>query len=82
MCKRIDGKVGASETPIGLIPKEGDLDLSGLDIPAENLKELMRIDHEAWKAELPDIERHFSLFGDRLPERLSEQLRQLRRRLG
>ena len=29
MCERIDGKVGAQKTPIGLMPEEGDLDLSG-----------------------------------------------------
>ncbi len=82
MCERIDGKVGATETPIGLLPKEGDLDLSGLDIAAENLRELLRIDAGAWRAEIPDIERHFSEFGSRLPERLTRQLEELRRRLG
>ena len=52
MCERIDGKVGAVETPIGLMPKEGDLDLTGLAIPAADLKELLRVDADAWKAEI------------------------------
>jgi phosphoenolpyruvate carboxykinase (GTP) len=82
MCERIDGRVGAKNSPIGLLPDEGDLDLAGLDITEENMKELMRIDHEAWLAEVSDIERHFSGFGDRLPERLTKQLGELRRRLG
>jgi len=82
MCQRVDGTVGAQETPIGLMPKEGDLDLRGLDIPAENMKALMAIDHAAWKAEIPDIERHFALFGDRLPERLRKQLAEMKKRLG
>ncbi len=82
MCERVDGRVGAKETAIGLLPNEGDLDLKGLDISAENLEELMRIDTEAWAAEVPDIERHFAEFGDRLPERVARQLRQLRSRLG
>ncbi|OHE22215.1 MAG: phosphoenolpyruvate carboxykinase [Syntrophobacterales bacterium RBG_19FT_COMBO_59_10] len=82
MCERIDGTVGAVETPIGLMPKEGDLDLAGLAIPAADLKELLRVDADAWKAELSDIERHFSQFGDRFPERLRKQLSDLKKRLG
>ncbi|MBU1964601.1 MAG: phosphoenolpyruvate carboxykinase (GTP) [Proteobacteria bacterium] len=82
MCERIDGKVGAVETPIGLMPKEGDLDLTGLAIPPADLKELFRVDAEAWKAEISDIERHFRRFGDRLPARLRKQLDDLGKRLG
>jgi len=82
MCERIDGRVGARQTPIGLMPNEGDLDISGLEVSAENMKELMSIDEGAWKAEVPDIERHFAEFGDRLPERLAVQLQKLRSRLG
>ncbi len=82
MCERVSGKVGAKETPIGLEPKEGDLDLGGLDIPAEDMRELMAVDVQAWRDEIPDIENHFAQFRDRLPERLREQLGKLRDRLG
>jgi phosphoenolpyruvate carboxykinase (GTP) len=82
MCERVDGKVGAKETPIGLMPKEGDLDLSGLEIPKDNMKTLMNVDLAEWKAEVPDIEKHFALFGNRLPERLKKQFEELRNRLG
>jgi len=81
MCERVDGKIGARETPIGLMPKDGDFDLKGLDIPAGNMKALMDVDLAAWKAELPDIEQHFALFGSRLPERLRKQLEEFRKRL-
>ena len=82
MCDRIEGKVGAVETPIGLMPREGDIDLAGLAVTAADLKELQRVDVGAWKAELADIERHFARFGDRLPQRLRKQLDDLRKRLG
>jgi GTP-dependent phosphoenolpyruvate carboxykinase len=36
MCDRVSGKVGARETPIGLLPQEGELDLTGLSIPAQD----------------------------------------------
>jgi len=82
MCERTDGKIGARETPIGLMPKEGDLDLAGLEIPAGNLKALMDINLAEWKAEVPDIEKHFAVFGSRLPGRLKKQLEEMRKRLG
>jgi phosphoenolpyruvate carboxykinase (GTP) len=81
MCQRVEGTVGARETPIGLVPNEGDLDLSGIEIPREDIAELLRVDPDAWRAELPDIEKHFASFGSRLPSRLQAQLEQLRQRL-
>lgn len=82
MCARVDGRVDAKETPIGFMPKYGDLDLSGLDISGRDMEALMHVDVSAWRAEILDIERHFSEFGDRLPERLWRQLDELKRRLG
>jgi len=82
MCDRVDGKAGAHRTAIGFLPAEGDLDLAGLDIPAGNLQEVLRVDSDAWKAEVSDIEKHFARFGDRLPGRLSLQLQELKKRLG
>lgn len=81
MCERLEGKAGARKTPIGYLPGEGDLDLTGLSLPPEDLKELLRVDPGAWKAEIPDIEKFFAQFGKRLPERLKEQLRGLATRL-
>jgi len=82
MCERVDGKAEGRETPIGILPKEEDLDLSGLEMPAENLKELLWGDADEWRAEVPGIEEFFNTFGDRLPQRLRDQLEQLRQRLG
>jgi phosphoenolpyruvate carboxykinase (GTP) len=82
MCERVDGKAEAASTPIGLLPGEGDLDFNGMNLPPENVKELLRVDADAWKAEITDIEKHFAQFGDRLPKRLSKQLDELKARLG
>jgi phosphoenolpyruvate carboxykinase (GTP) len=82
MCERIEGEVGARETPIGLLPSAGDLDLTGLDISAGDVHELLRVDVDAWRAEMPDIEKHFAQFGDRLPARLRAQLEAFGSRLG
>ncbi len=82
MCERIEGKVGAETTPIGLLPCADDLDLTGVDVPPEDLRELLKVDADAWRAELPDIEKHFAQFGDRLPARLRAQFVAFRNRLG
>lgn len=82
MCERIDGKVGAKKTPIGYLPNYSDLDLRGLNVPQANIKELLRVDVEAWKLEIPKMEKFFSQFGDRLPKRLRNQFDELRNRLG
>ncbi len=82
ICERSEGKAGAVETPIGLMPREGDLDLTGMSIAGKDVRELLRVDATAWKAELPDIEKHFRQFGERLPGRLWKQLEELRQRLG
>jgi len=82
MCERIDGKRDAVKTPIGLMPKDGDMDLAGLDIPSEDMKAVMSVDLKDWKAEIPDIEQHFAGFGNRMPERLKKQLEEFRKRLG
>jgi phosphoenolpyruvate carboxykinase (GTP) len=82
MCERVEGKVDAQESPIGLLPAEGELDLDGVDVAPEDMKELLEVDPAAWKAEKPDIENHFAQFGDRLPERLRKQLEELDARLG
>jgi phosphoenolpyruvate carboxykinase (GTP) len=82
MCDRVDGKAGAQKTPVGFVPGESDLDLRGLTLSRENLKELLRVDSEVWKAELPKMEKFFVQFGDRLPKRLRNQFEDLRKRLG
>lgn len=74
MCERIDGKVDAVETSIGLMPTADGLDLDGLDIPAADVEELLRVDDNAWKAELPDLREFFAKFGDRLPPRMQAQI--------
>ena len=60
---------------------EGALPLEGLDISAEDMAELLRVDPEEWKAELPPLREHFARFGDKLPAELRAQLEALEPRL-
>jgi phosphoenolpyruvate carboxykinase (GTP) len=80
--ERCAGRGEARETPIGLLPADGALDVDGLDVSADDLAELLRVDVEDWKAELPSIHEHFAQFGDKLPAELHDQLAALEARLG
>ncbi len=82
MTERVEGKVSAQETAIGLIPNIEDFDVSGLDVSKEDMAELFSVKTDAWKAEIPDVQNHFAQFGDKLPVRLSKQLDELIARLG
>ncbi|HQC52665.1 MAG TPA: phosphoenolpyruvate carboxykinase (GTP) [Lentisphaeria bacterium] len=72
----------ARKTPIGYLPAEGTLNVKGLDIPASDLKDLLEVDVQGWKAVVPQIEEHFAKFGDRLPKEMMQQLEALKARLG
>jgi phosphoenolpyruvate carboxykinase (GTP) len=80
--RRCAGRAEAIETPIGLVPADGDLNTEGLEISVEEVAELLAVDPAEWKVELPAIQQHFARFGAHLPEQLHEQLRDLERRLG
>jgi phosphoenolpyruvate carboxykinase (GTP) len=81
MCERVDGNVGAQETPIGFMPKAGDLDTTGLGVSAESMAELMSVDLAAWKGELEEIEQYLGTAGARLPARMQAQLAECKKRL-
>jgi phosphoenolpyruvate carboxykinase (GTP) len=79
---RCAGTAQAVETPIGLLPAEGGLDVEGLDVTPEDLAELLRVDPAEWRAELPSIHEHLAMFGEKLPAELRAQLEALEQRLG
>ena len=71
----------AQKTPIGYIPADGALDLSGLDLPDGIIQELLHIDNQAWLNELTDQREFFAKFGDRLPQEIITELDALEQRL-
>jgi phosphoenolpyruvate carboxykinase (GTP) len=78
---RVDGKVDAVDTAIGRVPVPGDLDVSGLDVPADTMAELLKVDNEAWRGEIPLIEDHFAFIGEYLPSEMRDELGELEKRL-
>ena len=49
------------------MPAPDGIDTTGLDVSAEDLAELLRVDPDGLRQELPTIHEHFAQFGDRLP---------------
>jgi phosphoenolpyruvate carboxykinase (GTP) len=80
--RRLEGTVGADETPVGLVPKKADLDTDGLDITDEALAEVLSVDEAALRDELPQVKEHLAKFGDSLPAPVRAQFEALQQRLG
>jgi phosphoenolpyruvate carboxykinase (GTP) len=67
---RSHGRVGAQETLLGYVPRTEDLNLSGLDIRAEDAKAAMRVDLGEWQNELESQQEWFTKLGPTLPRAL------------
>jgi len=80
--RRCEGKAGGEDTPVGVVPRPEDLDTEGLNVSPEHLQDVLHVDPEDWRKELPAIKEHFARFGDRLPEPVRKRLDELEQRLG
>ncbi|MDD4290653.1 MAG: phosphoenolpyruvate carboxykinase (GTP) [Clostridia bacterium] len=78
---RCEGKIGAVDTPIGYVPSPEDINVKGLDITEENLKDILTVDRNIWRDEAASVEEHFKKFGDKLPQKLAAQLKTLKENL-
>jgi phosphoenolpyruvate carboxykinase (GTP) len=79
--RRCEGKANAHETPMGLVPAPEDLDLTRLELAPDALEQVLAIDDDALRAEVPLIRQHLAQFGPRLPSELQERLEDLARQL-
>ncbi len=82
MIDRIQGKAGATETPVGLVPTPDALNLEGLELPGSALEALLRVDRDEWADEVPEIRSFLDRFGSRLPAEMTQSLDALAHRLG
>ena len=57
------------------------MNLTGLDIPAEDLVKMFEVDPALWKIENNLTQEYFEQFGDAMPDELIEELEALRTRL-
>lgn len=76
--ERCTGAAQALKTPVGLMPRPDDLDLSGLTVSAQTMAALLAIEPAIWLAEMDDLETFFASFGARLPPALMQQIVRIR----
>ncbi len=78
--ERLEGEAEAVETPIGLVPAPGSLDVDGLDLTDEDVADAVKVNAEEWRKELPLIDEWFAKIG-KVPPQLQAQLDGLKERL-
>jgi phosphoenolpyruvate carboxykinase (GTP) len=79
--QRLEGEIGAAETPIGRLPRPADLDVEGLSLTPEQIDLLLTVDDDVWREEASLIPEAYERFGERLPDELWAQYRALLARL-
>ncbi|MCL2080844.1 MAG: phosphoenolpyruvate carboxykinase (GTP) [Oscillospiraceae bacterium] len=78
---RLSGDAEVVNTPIGNLPTLDGIDLNGINIGEAEMTELLKIDKEAWLAEIESIKENYKSYGDRLPKELAEELAKLEAKL-
>jgi phosphoenolpyruvate carboxykinase (GTP) len=79
--ERCQGKGKAVKTAIGILPTPDGLDMDGLDLPAETLKQLVSLDAAGWKEEVGSVREHLATYGEKLPQAIHDELNDLEKRL-
>ncbi|MDN5564549.1 MULTISPECIES: phosphoenolpyruvate carboxykinase (GTP) [Luteococcus] len=78
MIDRLEGKAEGQETPVGIVPAAGELDVEGLDMTPEAVEECTRYVAHEWADELPRLESWLESFGSKLPPSISAELDKVR----
>ncbi|MDA3883587.1 MAG: phosphoenolpyruvate carboxykinase (GTP) [Bacteroidales bacterium] len=73
---RCNNNANVVETPIGFVPTADDIDIKGLDLSEEDMKELLKVDKKLWKDEVVLIKEHYDRFKN-LPQELKDELAKL-----
>lgn len=76
--KRCDGLVDAKESEIGYVPFEDDINIDGINIDKDDLKELLSVNTDEWKREADSIEDFYNTLGDNVPEELRCEINNLK----
>ena len=71
-----DGEVTGRPTPVGILPTQEELDLTGMDVPQRDLDRVLTIDTDRWREEMGFREEHLRQFAD-LPEEIWEAHRRV-----
>jgi phosphoenolpyruvate carboxykinase (GTP) len=81
MVDRIEGRTGATDHPMGLLPEQGSLDVDGLHLTDADLHTLLIPHTQRVLEDLDDAEEFLSGFGKALPAELRSELQRIRQQL-
>jgi phosphoenolpyruvate carboxykinase (GTP) len=79
--ERVHGEIGAAETPIGYLPHPSGLDVTGLDVTPDTLRELLTVNRKEWLEVIADQKEYLQKYGDRMPKEIWQQCEALEKRL-
>ena len=74
---RCRNRVDARETPVGFLPQSEDIDVRDLDVTVEAMDALLSVNIEQWKNEMESVGEYLQSYGERLPDALLEEHRQV-----
>jgi phosphoenolpyruvate carboxykinase (GTP) len=77
MIERVEGRAGAVELPVGLLPESGELRLQGLDLAGGSAEELFDFDRTGWRAEFEQIGAYLKEYGSRMPPSLLSEANEI-----
>ena len=82
MIGRVKGEAGATETPIGSLPRPDDLNLDGVALSEEAREVLFGFDADGWRAEFASIGEYLEEYGPRMPQALKDEQQRIAQALG
>jgi phosphoenolpyruvate carboxykinase (GTP) len=74
MIDRIHDRIPARKTAVGSVPDVTDLDLTGLEIAPDDLREALAVRPEEWKIEMQSASEFFDKIGATVPTELRHRL--------
>ena len=75
------GKVGARETPIGLVPRPEDMDFDGLRLSRKDQDKLFEVNAAEWREELRETQAYLDTFGRHVPYEIRQNTEAMAARL-
>jgi phosphoenolpyruvate carboxykinase (GTP) len=79
--ERCAGRGEATATAIGNLPAPGSISTEGLNVSSDDMAELLKVDIDQWKAEIPLVREYFDTFGAHVPAEVIDELDALEERL-
>jgi phosphoenolpyruvate carboxykinase (GTP) len=67
MMDRMRGEIGGVDSPVGTLPKLGDLDLRDLDMDVSAASEILSVDATEIERDAHDVQSLLTLVGDTVP---------------